>query len=391
MLTDHRGRTARAAEDARQHRKQTKEFAEYLRQLAAWAWFVTLSFRHAVSAERSVALIEQWLRQIELAASGGVIWALAVSRGATGGRVHAHLLVAGVEGLDRGHWRADATTRFGDCLLEAYDHGRGGTEYFTKNAFAHHSEYKLGGAGLEHLRSRPPDSQTEVHVERSTLQQKRVQLERAALYVRVGPLRTAQDRLLWERVQVRALQQKVGDAKVVAKKYIDRPHRKSRIARRRFNEMMSAVRNGDIDVIFVLSLHRLARSVEEALRILADLFDRGVALVSFEDRIDTYTAKNRGLRRDVTALAKVERSMRSERATQAAQRAKADGTKSGQAIGRPRIVVDVEHVVRLRQRGWSFGRIAKKLRLSLPTIKRRYQEHAHARVASHKPRKPILS
>lgn len=84
----------RAAEEARRHRQTLQEFGDYIRTLADWRWVLTISFRHAVAPERAFARAEDFLVEVEKAAGGRIAWAIALSRGDVGGRVHPHVLIA---------------------------------------------------------------------------------------------------------------------------------------------------------------------------------------------------------------------------------------------------------------------------------------------------------
>jgi DNA invertase Pin-like site-specific DNA recombinase len=69
-------------------------------------------------------------------------------------------------------------------------------------------------------------------------------------------------------------------------------------------------------------------------------------------------------------LAKQERLKISGRTTAGLQRVKRHGSKSGKPCGRPRVVVDRERVLKLRDAGESLGSIADHLNLSKTTVAR---------------------
>ncbi len=94
MLMDHPRLAARTAKEARRARQSLQEFGNYIKGLADWRWMATISFRHAVAPERAFALAEAFLAEIEVAAGGRIAWAIALSRGEVGGRVHLHVLIA---------------------------------------------------------------------------------------------------------------------------------------------------------------------------------------------------------------------------------------------------------------------------------------------------------
>jgi DNA invertase Pin-like site-specific DNA recombinase len=59
-----------------------------------------------------------------------------------------------------------------------------------------------------------------------------------------------------------------------------------------------------------------------------------------------------------------------ERVSAGIRNAKAKGTKSGKAIGRPRRVFDRAEVLRLRQDGHSVAEIARQMQVGVGTVAR---------------------
>ena len=90
-----------------------------------WDWFATITFRYSTAAHRAFDLAESWLVIVEDAAGGRISWAMAQSRGEVGGRVHLHILLAGVNDLDIREWQSKAVGLFGDCQIEIFDPERG--------------------------------------------------------------------------------------------------------------------------------------------------------------------------------------------------------------------------------------------------------------------------
>jgi len=71
-------------------------------------------------------------------------------------------------------------------------------------------------------------------------------------------------------------------------------------------------------------------------------------------------------------MAQLERRVIQERVIAGIEHAKAKGTKSGAAIGRPRAVFDRASVVELRTAGRSWRQIAATLSISMGTVRRVY-------------------
>jgi len=72
----------------------------------------------------------------------------------------------------------------------------------------------------------------------------------------------------------------------------------------------------------------------------------------------------------LAAVAQFERELIHERVSAGMRAAKTHGTKSGNAIGRPRRVFDREEVVRLRAAGLSIEGVAREMRIGVGTVVR---------------------
>jgi DNA invertase Pin-like site-specific DNA recombinase len=75
----------------------------------------------------------------------------------------------------------------------------------------------------------------------------------------------------------------------------------------------------------------------------------------------------------IAAMAELERNVIKDRVRAGLEYARTHGTKSGKAIGRPRLVFDREEVRRLRGEGLSIEKIGRQLRLSVGTVVRALQ------------------
>ena len=163
VLTDHSRQAARQAQDARRHRQALQNLGDFIYDLDFWDWSVTISFRYSTTPHRAFAAVEAWLTEVEGAAGGRIGWAIALSRGELGGRVHLHILVAGVDDLDMKMWEHNANGLFGDCQIAEFDAERGGADYFAKNALAEHGDYRLGGNSLENRETAAEEDDGQIH------------------------------------------------------------------------------------------------------------------------------------------------------------------------------------------------------------------------------------
>jgi DNA invertase Pin-like site-specific DNA recombinase len=121
------------------------------------------------------------------------------------------------------------------------------------------------------------------------------------------------------------------------------------------DEMMTAARQAEFDVVLVWASDRLARSVRHFLETLDELNRLGIEFVSFRENLDTGGALGRAVIVIVSAVAELERNLIVERVKAGMRRAKLEGRH----VGRRRRQVDREAIVRDRQRGLSLTQVAK--------------------------------
>jgi DNA invertase Pin-like site-specific DNA recombinase len=77
----------------------------------------------------------------------------------------------------------------------------------------------------------------------------------------------------------------------------------------------------------------------------------------------------------IGAMAELERDVIRERVVAGMEYARRHGTKSGNAIGRPRRIFDRGEVARLRASGLSIEKIARQMRLGVGTVVRVLSNH----------------
>lgn len=65
-------------------------------------------------------------------------------------------------------------------------------------------------------------------------------------------------------------------------------------------------------------------------------------------------------------------SARAERIRAGLEHARKNGTRTGRPIGRPRVYIDRDHVVELRNQGNSWREVAKRLGVGVGTVRRVY-------------------
>ncbi len=130
--------------------------------------------------------------------------------------------------------------------------------------------------------------------------------------------------------------------------------------------MLTDARHGRFQVVLVWACDRLARSTRHFLEVLDELNHLNIEFISFRENLDTSGPLGRAVVVIIGAIAELERSLIVERVRAGMRRARLEG----QHIGRPRLNIDREALVRDRQRGFSLGQLAKMHRLSRTSVLR---------------------
>src|SRR6516165_535635 len=133
---------------------------------------------------------------------------------------------------------------------------------------------------------------------------------------------------------------------------------------------MQDARGDAFDVVAVWRFDRFARSIEQLVLALAEFRTLGIDFVSSQEALDTSTPMGKAMFTIIGAMAELERNVIRERVVAGMEHARHHGTKTGNAIGRPRRVFDRSEVVRLRNSGLSIEKIARQMRLGVGTVAR---------------------
>ena len=121
------------------------------------------------------------------------------------------------------------------------------------------------------------------------------------------------------------------------------------------------------------SVDRLGRSLQDLIGFLSELHSLGIDLALHQQGIDTTTPAGKAMFQMMGVFAEFERSMIVERVRAGVARAKASGTKSGKAFGRPRVPAETEQRIRdaLATPGRpGFHKIAATFRVATGTVQR---------------------
>jgi DNA invertase Pin-like site-specific DNA recombinase len=124
------------------------------------------------------------------------------------------------------------------------------------------------------------------------------------------------------------------------------------------DELMTDARKRLFDIVLVWRFDRFARSVKHLVDALYEFRSLGISFVSYQEAIDTTTPMGEAMFTIISAMAKLERDIIVQRVKAGMRKAK----EKGKRIGRPKIKVDVETIMSLRQQGLSLQDIAKRVR-----------------------------
>jgi DNA invertase Pin-like site-specific DNA recombinase len=190
---------------------------------------------------------------------------------------------------------------------------------------------------------------------------------RAALYLRVSTtdqdtarqeleLRTAAASRGWEIVEVYSDDGISGS--------------KGREKRPAFDRLHQDATRGKFDIVMSWSVDRLGRSLQDLVGFLSEIHAAGVELFLYQQALDTTTPSGKAMFQMLGVFAEFERSIIVERVRSGIAKAKANGTKSGNPIGRPRVSEALKERIRDAYKAGSIGMrgLAKKFGVSLGTV-----------------------
>ncbi|MBZ5634583.1 MAG: recombinase family protein [Acidobacteriia bacterium] len=146
--------------------------------------------------------------------------------------------------------------------------------------------------------------------------------------------------------------------------------------------LMKDARRGQFDAVVVWRFDRFARSVKQLVSALEEFRALGIDFVSHQEAVDTSTPMGKAMFTVIAAMAELERSIIQERVISGLDHAQRNGTRSGRPVGRPRVVIDGDAVIRLRRiERLPWPAIARRLHSSSGSVRRAYE----AALARHNP------
>jgi DNA invertase Pin-like site-specific DNA recombinase len=191
---------------------------------------------------------------------------------------------------------------------------------------------------------------------------------KAALYVRTSTLDQTTEN---QERELRAVAARLGHE--IVEVYADNgiSGAKGRDRRPAFDRLCRDVTRRRFDIIMAWSVDRLGRLLQDLVGFLSEIHASRVELYLHVQGLDTTTA-GRAMFQMMGVFAEFERAMIVERVRAGMIRAKASGTKSGKAIGRPPTPEGVRTAIQQAHAagGVSLRRLAKQFGLAHETVRR---------------------
>jgi len=154
--------------------------------------------------------------------------------------------------------------------------------------------------------------------------------------------------------------------------------------RPRYNNLIQDARRGRFQVVLVWKFDRFARSLRDLILALDEFKALGIRFVSYTEALDTDTPLGRMMFNVIGSLAEFERDLLIERVNAGIEHAREYGTKSGKAIGRPKVIVRRDEIRRMKDAGVPVREICRKFGIGMSVLyqacsETRQSKASHAR------------
>lgn len=130
-------------------------------------------------------------------------------------------------------------------------------------------------------------------------------------------------------------------------------------------ELLALVRSRKVDVVIVLKLDRLFRSMKHMVTIVEEMNQLGVEFISLTEQIDLTTSTGKLMLHIFSAFAEFEKNLIRERTLLGLEHSR----KAGVIFGRPKLY-DENKIIQLRQQGYSYRKIMTELNCPMGVVGR---------------------
>jgi DNA invertase Pin-like site-specific DNA recombinase len=136
--------------------------------------------------------------------------------------------------------------------------------------------------------------------------------------------------------------------------------------RKEYQEMLSAVDKNiqEVSIVITTKIDRVGRSIRDLLKFIDLLSTKEIGFVAIQNNIDTTIKEGRLFLYIMGALSEYEREVILERTETGRQQYISNGGK----LGKPKIPLSTEEIKRLLDLGVPKAEIARRMRVSIPTI-----------------------
>jgi len=148
------------------------------------------------------------------------------------------------------------------------------------------------------------------------------------------------------------------------KEYVDEGISGTKDSRPALNELMNDAKKRRFHVVLVWRFDRFARSTKHLILALEEFKNLGIDFVSYQENIDTSSPLGSAIFTIISAVAQLERDIIAERVKAGLRRA----AERGKRLGRPKALVEVGEIRRLRSKGLSLRQIGNQLGVSRTTV-----------------------
>jgi DNA invertase Pin-like site-specific DNA recombinase len=191
---------------------------------------------------------------------------------------------------------------------------------------------------------------------------------RVALYLRVS---TAEQTVENQRGELEAVAARHGWQIVASFADEGISGTKGRDKRPGLDRLCKGIARREFDLVAAWSVDRLGRSLQDLVSFLGELHAKGVDLYLHQQGLDTTTPAGKAMFQMLGVFAEFERAMIVERVRSGLARAREKGTKSGNAIGRPKLAPARERAIRdALAAGKGMTAIAKEMHVGAGTVLR---------------------
>ena len=160
----------------------------------------------------------------------------------------------------------------------------------------------------------------------------------------------------------------------ILEEFVDHGFSGAKERRPALDRLIKASWTAKFQAVLVWRFDRFARSVKHLITALEQFRSLNVNFISLQEQFDTSTPIGHAMFTIIGVMAQLERDIIRERVKAGLARARAKGVQ----LGRPAVRVDPAALALLQDQGLSLPEMARRLRCSRSTVKRRLREAGHA-------------